>query len=74
MKIDSIEIVRVAMPLVYPFRTAFGDDDTIENNLNMLRRVFQLRRSGIIPNRLLARTRFNAFEVQSNLILFLNCY
>ena len=33
MKIDSIEIVRVAMPLVYPFRTAFGDDDTIESVL-----------------------------------------
>ena len=26
MRIESIEIVRVAMPLVYPFRTAFGDD------------------------------------------------
>jgi O-succinylbenzoate synthase len=33
MRIDAIEIVRVAMPLVYPFRTAFGDDDTIESVL-----------------------------------------
>ena len=33
MKIDSIEIFRVAMPLVYPFRTAFGNDDTIESVL-----------------------------------------
>ncbi|MFH1008967.1 MAG: o-succinylbenzoate synthase [Candidatus Latescibacterota bacterium] len=30
MKIDAMEIIRVAMPLIYPFRTAFGDDDTIE--------------------------------------------
>jgi len=33
MRIDSIEIVRVAMPLIYPFRTAFGDDETIESVL-----------------------------------------
>ena len=30
MRIESIELVRVAMPLVYPFRTAFGDDDAVE--------------------------------------------
>lgn len=33
MRIDSIEIYRVGMPLVYPFRTAFGDDDYIESIL-----------------------------------------
>jgi o-succinylbenzoate synthase len=33
MKIDSIEIYRVRMPLIYPFRTAFGNDDTIESIL-----------------------------------------
>jgi len=33
MKISRIEIYRVAMPLVYPFRTAFGDDETIESVL-----------------------------------------
>lgn len=33
MKVDSIEIFRVAMPLVYPFRTAFGNDETIESVL-----------------------------------------
>jgi O-succinylbenzoate synthase len=33
MRIDSIEIYHVAMPLVYPFRTAFGNDDTIESLL-----------------------------------------
>lgn len=33
MRIDSIEIIRVAMPLVYPFRTAFGNEDTIESVL-----------------------------------------
>jgi len=33
MRIESIEIVRVAMPLIYPFRTAFGDDDTVESVL-----------------------------------------
>jgi o-succinylbenzoate synthase len=33
MKIDSIRIVRVAMPLIYPFRTAFGDDEVIESVL-----------------------------------------
>ena len=33
MRIDAIELFRVAMPLVYPFRTAFGDDDTIESVL-----------------------------------------
>ena len=33
MKISRIEIYRVAMPLVYPFRTAFGNDETIESVL-----------------------------------------
>jgi len=33
MRIESIEIFRVAMPLVYPFRTAFGNDDTVESVL-----------------------------------------
>jgi O-succinylbenzoate synthase len=33
MKITRIELFRVAMPLVYPFRTAFGNDDTIESVL-----------------------------------------
>ena len=33
MKIQAIEIYRVAMPLVYPFRTAFGNDETIESIL-----------------------------------------
>jgi len=33
MKIESILIVRVAMPLIYPFRTAFGNDETIESVL-----------------------------------------
>ncbi|MBN2311406.1 MAG: o-succinylbenzoate synthase [Candidatus Hydrogenedentes bacterium] len=33
MKIDGMELVRVAMPLVYPFRTAFGNDDTVESVL-----------------------------------------
>jgi len=33
VRIDSIEIIRVAMPLIYPFRTAFGNEDTIESVL-----------------------------------------
>lgn len=33
MRIERIEVFRVAMPLIYPFRTAFGDDDTIESLL-----------------------------------------
>ena len=33
MKIDSIEIIRVAMPLISPFTTAYGSDDTIESVL-----------------------------------------
>jgi o-succinylbenzoate synthase len=33
MRIDSVEIFRVGMPLVYPFRTAFGNDDRIESIL-----------------------------------------
>jgi len=37
MKIESIELYRVAMPLVYPFRTAFGNDDTIESVLVCMR-------------------------------------
>jgi O-succinylbenzoate synthase len=31
--IDVIEIYRVSMPLVYPFRTAYGDDSAIESVL-----------------------------------------
>ena len=31
--IDAIEIYRVSMPLVYPFRTAYGDDSAIESVL-----------------------------------------
>ena len=33
MKIDAIELYHVAMPLVYPFRTAFADADSIESVL-----------------------------------------
>ncbi len=33
MKITGIRIYRVGMPLVYPFRTAFGNDDRIESIL-----------------------------------------
>lgn len=33
MYIDSIELYRVNMPLVYPFRTAFGNDASIESVL-----------------------------------------
>ena len=32
-KIEGIEIYQVRMPLVYPFRTAFGNDDAIESIL-----------------------------------------
>ena len=32
-KIDSIELFRVSMPLVYPFRTAYGNDEVIESVL-----------------------------------------
>lgn len=37
MRIDAIDLYRVAMPLIYPFRTAFGNDDTIESVLVGLR-------------------------------------
>lgn len=33
MKIDSLDIHRVRMPLIYPFRTAFGNDEAIESVL-----------------------------------------
>lgn len=33
MKIDRIDIFHVRMPLVYPFRTAFGNDQVIESIL-----------------------------------------
>jgi len=33
MQIDRIELYRVRMPLVIPFRTAFGNDDTLESVL-----------------------------------------
>jgi o-succinylbenzoate synthase len=31
MRIDRITLYQVGMPLVYPFRTAYGDDDRIES-------------------------------------------
>ena len=37
MKIDAIDIYRVSMPLVYPFRTAFGNDAVIESILVRMR-------------------------------------
>ena len=37
MKIDAIDLFRVKMPLIYPFRTAFGDDHEIESILVRLR-------------------------------------
>lgn len=33
MKIEALEIYRVTMPLVYPFRTAYGNDDCVESVL-----------------------------------------
>ena len=33
MRITAIDIYRVNMPLIYPFRTAFGNDDAIESVL-----------------------------------------
>jgi O-succinylbenzoate synthase len=33
MRIDRIDLYRVAMPLVYPFRTAYGEDAVIESVL-----------------------------------------
>lgn len=33
MRIDRIDLYHVAMPLVYPFRTAYGDEYTIESVL-----------------------------------------
>jgi o-succinylbenzoate synthase len=33
VKIERIEIYRVSMPLIYPFRTAFGNDEAIESML-----------------------------------------
>ncbi|MFA7160382.1 MAG: o-succinylbenzoate synthase [Kiritimatiellia bacterium] len=37
MRIDKIEVFRVSMPLVYPFRTAFGNDEVIESILVRMR-------------------------------------
>ena len=37
MRIDAIDIYRVAMPLIYPFRTAFGNDEVIESVLVRMR-------------------------------------
>ena len=37
MRIDAIDIYRVSMPLVYPFRTAFGNDEVIESLLVRMR-------------------------------------
>ena len=31
MRVDSIELYHVAMPLIYPFRTSYGEDDCIES-------------------------------------------
>ena len=36
MHIDSIEIFHVAMPLLYPWRTAYGEDAAIESVLTRL--------------------------------------
>ncbi len=33
MRIDAIELHRVAMPVIYPFRTAYGDGHVIESVL-----------------------------------------
>ena len=33
MKIDGVEVVHVAMPLIYPWRTAYGADPVIESVL-----------------------------------------
>ena len=33
MEIRRLDVYRVAMPLVYPFRTAYGNDDCIESIL-----------------------------------------
>lgn len=33
MKIERLELFRVSMPLVYPFRTAFGDENAVESLL-----------------------------------------
>src|SRR4026207_1776539 len=33
MRIDRIDLYRVAMPLIYPFRTAYGEDAVIESVL-----------------------------------------
>ncbi len=37
MKVEAIDVFRVRMPLVRPFRTAFGDDDVIESILVRMR-------------------------------------
>jgi O-succinylbenzoate synthase len=37
MRIEAIDIYRVSMPLVYPFRTAFGNDEVIETILIRMR-------------------------------------
>ena len=33
MRIDRIELFHVAMPLIYPWRTAYGEDAAIESVL-----------------------------------------
>ncbi|MCI0681827.1 MAG: hypothetical protein L0Y71_06960 [Gemmataceae bacterium] len=33
MRIDRIDLYHVAMPLIYPWRTAYGDDHVIESVL-----------------------------------------
>ncbi len=37
MRIEAIQVYRVAMPLVYPFRTSFGDEECIESVLVRMR-------------------------------------
>jgi O-succinylbenzoate synthase len=37
MKIEQIEVYHVSMPLVYPFRTSFGNTDAVESVLVCLR-------------------------------------
>ena len=31
MRIDAIEVFHVAMPLIYPWRTAYGEDTAIDS-------------------------------------------
>jgi O-succinylbenzoate synthase len=42
MKIDALDVFRVGMPLIQPFRTSFGNDDRIESVLVRLRSGSQI--------------------------------